>query len=259
MANTQGTVLFIHGMLVGPACWQGWVRRYEAAGYRCHALAWPQHEGDPAELRRRHPDPQLGRVTLPDIVSHHERFIASLPEPPILVGHSMGGNLVQILLSKGLGKVGVAVDSAPAAGVFVLSWSLIKSSLPLLLGNKQEPYLMPLDHWRYAFTNVLPAKDQETSYQEQLVPESRMIVPTASAVKVDFNKSRPPLLFIAGGADHFIPAALNRANHKKYQGSGSVTDYKEFPGRCHYTLGQPGWEEVADYALNWIRQHTGAA
>lgn len=259
MGKAAGTIVFIHGMLVGPACWKGWVRYFEAAGYRCHALAWPHHEGDPAELRRQHPNPELGRLTLPDVLAHCERYIAALDERPMLIGHSMGGNIVQLLLQKGLGKAGVAIDSAPAAGVFVLSWSLIRSSLPLLFGNKHAPYLMTIDQWRYAFTNALSVPEQEATYQEQLVPESRMIIQTASAAKVDFKKARPPLLFIAGGADHFIPPALNLANQRKYQQSSAVTDYKEFPGRCHYTLGQPGWEEVADYALAWLGRQTSVA
>jgi pimeloyl-ACP methyl ester carboxylesterase len=61
------------------------------------------------------------------------------------------------------------------------------------------------------------------------------------------------LLFIAGGADHLIPASLNRTNYVRYKYSLSEKDYKEFPGRVHFTIVQRGWEEVADYVISWLK------
>jgi alpha-beta hydrolase superfamily lysophospholipase len=73
-----------------------------------------------------------------------------------------------------------------------------------------------------------------------------------SPAAVDFkNETRAPLLFIAGGEDHVAPASFNQANANHYRKSVAVTDYKEFPERSHYTLGQAGWEDVADYAVDW--------
>ena len=73
-----------------------------------------------------------------------------------------------------------------------------------------------------------------------------------ASVAVDFkNDDRAPLLLIAGGADHVAPASLNQSNFEHYKKSEAVTEFKEFPGRSHYTLGEDGWEEVADYALDW--------
>ena len=73
------------------------------------------------------------------------------------------------------------------------------------------------------------------------------------------NDARAPLLFIAGGADHIMPASVNRSNAKHYANSSARTDYKEFPGRSHWTCGEDGWEQIADYALEWATSHaTGA-
>jgi hypothetical protein len=66
------------------------------------------------------------------------------------------------------------------------------------------------------------------------------------------DEERAPLLFIAGGDDNLMPPAVNESNAKHYRHTKSVTDYKEFPGRSHYSIGQEGWEEVADYALEWV-------
>jgi peptide-methionine (S)-S-oxide reductase len=71
-------------------------------------------------------------------------------------------------------------------------------------------------------------------------------------VYVNFrNEDRAPLLFIAGGEDNLMPPAVNESNVKHYRHTKSITDYHEFPGRSHFTVGQEGWEEVADYALEW--------
>jgi alpha-beta hydrolase superfamily lysophospholipase len=75
---------------------------------------------------------------------------------------------------------------------------------------------------------------------------------------VDFhNDGRPPLLLIAGGVDHVVPASVDRQMAKKQGKSAAVTDYKEFPGRSHFTIGQEGWEAVADYALEWATNQAG--
>ena len=76
--------------------------------------------------------------------------------------------------------------------------------------------------------------------------------------KVDWAKDdRAPLLFIGGTEDHVIPAKVSRKIAAKYDKSRAVTEYKEYPGRSHFTAGEPGWEEVADYALNWAAEHAG--
>ena len=58
---------------------------------------------------------------------------------------------------------------------------------------------------------------------------------------------------VAGGEDHIVPASVNRANYDKYVKSNpaAVTAYKEYPTRSHFTAAEPGWEEIADFALDW--------
>jgi len=60
---------------------------------------------------------------------------------------------------------------------------------------------------------------------------------------------------IAGGADHLVPAVIDKSTADHYAKSGAVTEYKLFPGRSHWTIAEPGWEEVADYALEWAVAH----
>jgi alpha-beta hydrolase superfamily lysophospholipase len=97
------------------------------------------------------------------------------------------------------------------------------------------------------------------AYEQFTIPESKTVARggLTSAAKVDYNKPHAPLLMTAGTWDNIIPAHLNRRNFNRYKKNGSVLEYKEFPGRNHFVLGQPGWESDAKYVLNWIRKHAG--
>jgi pimeloyl-ACP methyl ester carboxylesterase len=69
--------------------------------------------------------------------------------------------------------------------------------------------------------------------------------------KTPFAADRAPLLFIGGEKDHIMPPSVNKSNAKHYDKSPAVTEYHEFAGRDHWTCAAPGWEAVADYALDW--------
>jgi pimeloyl-ACP methyl ester carboxylesterase len=250
------TIVFLHGMFMTPLCWEQWVNHFQAKGYKCIAPAWPGRDKPIDSLRKNHPDPQVGRLTLSDVIEHLANTIKKLDEKPILIGHSMGGLIVQILLQKNLATAGVAIDSAPPAGVFTTKWSFLKSNWPMITPfvSRHEPRHMSFEDFQYAFVNTFPLAEQQAVYERYVVPESRM-VPRESLggiAKIDFKKQHAPLLLIAGSNDNIIPPSLNKANYEKYRQSFSVTDFKEFAGRTHFIIGQTGWEEVADYVLTWL-------
>ncbi|MCE9645649.1 MAG: alpha/beta hydrolase [Chloroflexi bacterium] len=248
------TIVLIHGMFMTPLCWEKWIPRYEARGYRIFAPAWPGRDKSVQELRRAHPNPELAKLKLNHIVDHMEAFIKGLDEKPAMIGHSMGGLVVQILLQRGVAVAGVAIDPAPPAGVFTTAWSFVKSNFPAINPFLlSQPVQMSFGHFQYAFANTLPFEEQRAAYDRYMVPESRG-VPISSlgaAGKVDFSRPRRPLLITAGEKDHIVPASLNRSNLAKYQ-IPSVTDFKEFAGRDHFLIGSRGWEEIADYCLEWL-------
>jgi pimeloyl-ACP methyl ester carboxylesterase len=253
------TVVFVHGMFVTPACWAKWEALYRARGWRTHAPAWPEHELAPAVQREKHPNVALAKLTLDDVVESHRAMIRSLDAPPVVIGHSMGGLIAQILLSEGLAAAGVAIDSAPPKGVITLKWSFLKSSWGSIspFASVDEPIFMDENLWSYGFTNTLSPAEQRRSWEDHAVPESRRVGkgPTTDIAKIDFARARPPLLLIAGGADRTIPPELNRKNFARYAGP-SITEYKEFEGRDHYSvIGGEGWREVAEHAFAWIDAH----
>jgi pimeloyl-ACP methyl ester carboxylesterase len=207
-------------------------------------------------LRQAHPDPTLAALSLSAVLDHLSCIVEALDDKPILIGHSMGGLIAQILLQRELAAAAVAIDSAPPQGVFTAKWSFIKANWGNInpFVSKSIPLAMSFEQFQYAFVNSLPLDQQIAAYEEFVVPESRRIPAeslTATA-RIDFRKPGAPLLIVAGSNDHIIPASLNYSNFTKYQRPHSITDFKEFPGRTHWVIGQDGWEEVADHVSAWL-------
>ncbi len=252
-------VVFIHGMYVTNDCWKGWAEWFSTQGFFCHAPAWPMKNKSAEQLRKEHPNPEIAKLRLGQIVDHYEGFIKTLAAKPILIGHSMGGLIVQLLLQRGLGHCGVAIDSAPPKGVITTKSSFLKSNWKAIspFVSKNSPYMMSFETFRYAFVNGFEPTLQRKIYDTAVVPESRRVASAAltNEAKIDFSKSHAPLLFIAGSEDHIIPASLNHSNFKKYSDQSSITNFKEFQGRTHYIIAQEGWEQVAAYVLDWVERN----
>lgn len=247
-------IVFIHGLFQNPASWQHWMDYFSERGFDCLAPAYPFHAGDPAALRAN-PDPDLARLTFSQVMKHLEMVIAALPQPPIVIGHSMGGLAVQTVLNRGKVRAAIAIDSAPPRGIISLQWSFLRANFPTVNPLKGNSICVPsVDWFHYAFCNTLSLADTQTEYDKYVVPESRNIPRSSTGRdgRIDFARPHAPLLFIAGGSDTIIPPALNRKNARAYTDTNSRVDFHEFPGRGHYICGQPGWQEVAEYCLDWI-------
>ncbi len=255
-------IVFIHGMFMTPLCWENWVDYYQSKGYRCLAPAWPGRDTPIESQRKKHPDPELGRLKLLDVVACMEKAVKGLEGKPVIIGHSMGGLVVQLLLQRDLVIAGVAIHPAPPQGVLTATWSFLKANFPAInpFVPVDQPVEMSFEAFQYAFVNTLPLAEQRAAYDRYVVPESRG-VPTqslTSAARVDFKRPHAPLLITAGEKDHIIPASLNRTNYRKYQNAESTTDFKEYPGRDHFVIGERGWQEVADFVLAWLEEKAGS-
>jgi alpha-beta hydrolase superfamily lysophospholipase len=190
--------------------------------------------------------------------------VLEFEEPPILIGHSFGGLVVQALLDRGLGACGVAIASAPIKGIWTLPYSTIRVVTPQLINPRNNHRCIPLtpNQFHYAFMNTSTREESFRIYQRYSVPGPDHVLfqtelanfnPFAeTAVNVRRN-SRAPLLMIAGGADHVSPPSVVKANVRAYRHSAATTEYHEFPERTHFIIGQSGWQEVANYALDWVR------
>jgi pimeloyl-ACP methyl ester carboxylesterase len=255
------TIVLIHGLWMTPRSWEKWVEHYEGKGYRVLTPAYPGLEVE-VEALREDPSP-IEALTVPAIVEQLEGDIGELDRPPIIMGHSMGGLLTQILLDQGHGAAGVAIDSVPAEGIKVVPVSQIRALFPILsnFADRHKAVGFTPEQFHRAFANTLSEEKSQAVYERYYIPAPGNLVwggvlanftPGHQDVYVNFrNEDRAPLLFIAGSEDNLMPPAVNESNVKHYRHTKSVTAYMEFPGRSHYTVGQDGWEEVADYALAW--------
>ncbi|MGV3603121.1 MAG: alpha/beta hydrolase [Dyadobacter fermentans] len=253
-------ILFVTGAFVTHHCWDEWRVYFEARGYSTVAPAWPFKDAPAAELRARQPhDIDLARLTLAELVDHFADIAKSFPEKPIIIGHSLGGLITQILLNRDLAAAAVAIHSVPPQGIIPYEFSFLKSTWGALglFTSLDETYLMPFDTWQYAFVNEMPLDEQQKAYDLLTSPESKRVARggLTSAAAVDFDKPHAPLLLTSGSLDNIIPAHLNNRNYERYKKNGSILEYKEFPGRNHHVLAQAGWESDADYVLHWIKNY----
>jgi pimeloyl-ACP methyl ester carboxylesterase len=253
--NKSNHVVLIHGNFVNDRSWAEWKRHYEALGYTVHAPANPGHAGDPTALRTDiHPD--LARTGFIDVVDNIARLIDTLPEKPLVVGHSMAGMATLKLVEMGKASAGVSIDGAPPKNVFP-PFQTLKTVLPAFGFLSFKPYFMGSRPWYdYAFFNTLPESQRRAAYDAFAVPESvkvsRQLV-LNSFSNIDFTRRHAPLLFIGGGMDHIFPPGLTRRIAARYTDPDSRVDVKVFDGKSHFLCGEPGWEAVADYVHDWYQ------
>ena len=257
---TNQNIVFIHGAWVNAKCWEPFIGYFTAKGYDCTAPDWPYDDRPIAELRAN-PAPELAQLGVQEMVTHYAAIISQMPEPPIIIGHSFGGLFTQILLDRGLGRVGVALDSAPPKGVLPTP-GVIKGSFEPLSTWQGWKKILTMSPKTFATTFGNGFGDEAAAaYEKYAIPTpGRLFFQGATALfhnalAVNFkNPLRAPLLMTAGGQDRILPTNAIRANYKKYANATAQTDFVEFPDRSHTLIMEPGWEEVAEAIFNWLQQ-----
>jgi pimeloyl-ACP methyl ester carboxylesterase len=267
MANGKAPIVLIHGLWMSPHSWRGWIERYSAAGHAVHAPAWPGVSELDEELDHTKAPADIG---IGEVVAHYEAVVRALPESPILMGHSFGGLITQMLLCRGLGRAAVAIHPAAPRGVYRLPLSVLRATFPVFRNPANRHRAVPLSpaEFHYAFANTVP-RDASDSWRAKLaIPApGRPLFQSAlanfspkdrAATVVDYAKpDRAPLLLIAGGRDHIVPSSVVYENFTRYRRSPAATDFKLFEDRSHLTAALDGWTDVADYALTWTTGRSG--
>ena len=265
----KSTIVLIHGLWMTPKSWNTWADRFRAQGHEVIVPGWPGIDDRSVEDIRSNPA-ALKNIGLAQIADHYERIIRSLPgfaegRKPIIMGHSFGGVLTQMLADRGLGSAYVGVAPGQPAGVAVLPLSTLRTGLPIL-GKpwaKNDAFPLTKKHFHFTFGNDLSRAESDHEWELNAVNSyNRVLFEGAAGAlnkngvsKVDFARAdRAPLLLIAGTIDNVVPPAIVNAIFAKYSGP-AVVEKKEFAGRTHRLVSQDGWEEIADYALAWAVSH----
>lgn len=264
MHLNQPPIVLIHGLWLTSRCWDSFRRCYEERGREVYAPAWPRLSGEVEDIFRT--PLRMSGLGLGEVIEHFDRFIQTLRVKPILIGHSAGGLIAQILLERGRAAAAVSIASPAPRGV-------CHSHAPAERWCEWTGY-NPLDRWRSfpitfrqfysTFANGMPEVEARAMYERHAIPApGRVLRQLAQAnsfpwsrCRVDFgNSRRAPLLLVAGGEDRFSSPSSVRATYHRYSNSSAVTEYLEFPGRSHLLIAHDGWREVANRILEWADHH----
>jgi non-heme chloroperoxidase len=263
-ASSRTPVVFVHGLWLLPSSWDRWRTLFEEAGYTTLAPGWPDDPETVAEANA-HPEVFAGK-SIKDVADHFEDVIRKLDTKPVVIGHSFGGLMTQILAGRGLAAASVAIDPAPFRGVLPLPISALKSAAPVLSNPLNHGRAVPLtfEQFRYAFTNAVSEDEAKELYATFAVPapgEPLFQAATANLnpwteAKVDTkNPERGPLLILDGELDHTVPWAIANASSTRQKRNEGVTEIQKIPGRGHSLTIDGGWREVAETALAFVQRH----
>jgi pimeloyl-ACP methyl ester carboxylesterase len=266
-ANASGTtpVVFIHGLWLLPSSWDNWADFFKQAGYAPLTPDWPD---DPATVAQARANPDvLANKTLGQTADHTTQIINALNKKPVLIGHSTGGLLAQMLAGRGLAAATVAIDPGVFRGVLPLPASVLKGVGPLLANplTRGRAITLTFDQFKYGWANALDDKEAKELYDRFHVAGSGIsLVQMGNAnlnpwtqARVDTkNPDRGPLLIIDGEKDHTVPWAIANAAYKRQRRNPSVTEIVKMPNRGHALTIDHGWREVAQTALTFIKRFT---
>jgi len=264
-ANATGRppVVFVHGLWLLPSSWDRWAELFEEAGYTTLTPGWPDDPDTVAEAKE-HPE-VFARKSIGQVADHFETVIGGLDRKPVIIGHSFGGLLTQILAGRGLAAASVAIDPAPFRGVLPLPISSLKSAFPVLGNPANRNRAVPLtyEQFRFGFANAVSEDEAKQLYDAFAVPApgaplfqaaTANLNPWTEAKVNSKNPDRGPLLIISGEKDNTVPWAIANASYNKQKRNEGMTEIVEMKNRGHALTIDSGWREVADTALAFVKR-----
>ncbi|WP_418057774.1 alpha/beta hydrolase [Pimelobacter simplex] len=263
-ANASGRrpIVLVHGLWLLASSWDAWKAYVEERGYAAVAVDWP---GDEPSYDAAHAHAgSLAGTSVADVADHVAEVIGGLDRKPVVVGHSFGGLLVQIIAGRGLAAATVAIDPAPSKGVLPLPWSSLKGAFPVLGNplNYGRTVTLTFEEFRFGFANAVSEDEARALYATFHTPApgrplfqaaTANLNPWAATKAAKKGADRGPLLVISGGADNIVPFRLANAAFKlQRKNKHHVTDFTEIDGVGHSLVIDSHWREVADAALDFV-------
>jgi len=254
------SIVMIHGMWAAGWVWDEWVPIFERRGYDCCVPTLRHHDASPHE-----PPEALGSTSLLDYAADLERQIDALPGPPVLVGHSMGGMLAQMLAAHGRARAIVLLSPMPPQGINTLSPASLRMfrSTVLRWGFWRRPTRPDFADAIASMLGQMPNDERKTVY-DRLVHESGRagceagfwFLDPRRAKWVDPSRVTCPVLVVAGTGDRLHTPSMMRKVAARYD---AVSAYLEFPDHGHWLVGEPGWRDIAEGVCDWLDERLAAS
>jgi len=264
-ATTATPVVFVHGLWLLPSSWENWAQLFEDAGYVAVLPGWPD---DPETVAEAQADPEVfAKKGIAQIADYLEGIIRRLDRKPVIIGHSFGGLLTEILAGRGLAAASVPISPAPFRGVLPLPYAALKTSSVALRNPANWNRAVPLtfEQFRYSFANLLDEDEAKELYLGFSVPGPGEVLFQAASANVNpwtedkadtKNPERGPMLIISADSDHTVPWSIANASYKRERRNPGVTEIVKFEHRGHSLTIDKGWREVAETALAFAKRFT---
>lgn len=253
---TKPPLFFIHGMWSTPHVWSWFAERYATLGHEVRTPALPFHDAASGAA----PAPELGTIGVTDYVDALLAEVAQLPQPPVVIGHSMGGVLAQLVAARVETSGLVLLSPGPTAATVVpaLGPLRILSGIVTKWGWWRKPTKVDPAQARWGIFNNVPADVAEREIDALVWDSGRVLfqlglpwVDGSAATRVDYAKLNRPVLIVVGSEDRITPVAIARATARRLAGRA---DYRELDGVGHWLFHDPVREQVAKSLDSFLAQ-----
>ncbi|HZM36227.1 MAG TPA: alpha/beta fold hydrolase [Burkholderiales bacterium] len=251
--TSQPPIVLVHGAWHGAWCWEGnFLDYFPENGWDTYALSLRGHGASEGRSRLRW-------ISIAEYVEDLASVVSSLERAPILIGHSMGGFVVQKYLEKHRVAGAVLLASVPPTGTARFNLRLIRRHPLVWLTANLLMWLYPVvatpalaGEW--FFSPAVPhdivrrhhAKLQNESYRAAL---DMLVLDLPHPARAD-----TPIAVLGGELDQMFPVPEVEATGKAYAVTAKI-----FPGAAHNMMSGPDWRTVADWIGRWASSLPGAA
>jgi pimeloyl-ACP methyl ester carboxylesterase len=246
-------LLFIHGMMHGAWCWDVHFLDYFAQqGFAVHAVNLRGHGNSEGRGRLRW-------TRIADYVDDVATVVGQLPSPPILIGHSMGGFVIQKYLEEHAAPGAVLLSSPPPAGLLgtVLRiarrrpLAFAKANVTLsLLPVIATPHLA-----REAFFSADVPDEELLAYWKQMQDESyRALLDMVALDRPKPEKVKSPVLVLGVARDNMLTPGEIAVTARAYHTRAEI-----IPDVAHNSMLEPRWQSVAGRILAWLNERPAAS
>jgi pimeloyl-ACP methyl ester carboxylesterase len=253
---TTKTVMFISGAFVSHYYWEQWIWYFKSKGYKVVAPPWIHKNDTPENLRDENICNKIDSICLSELLCYYTEIIEQFQEKPILIGHSYGGLLVQLLVQQDLAAAGVCISSFPPAGLSLKKLVFYKNIIQFSnhFFSDKGIVLPTFKKWQNLLYNAASEEEQIIAFEDFIIPESKKVLCDLllKNTRINFKKRHVPLFFIAGSKDNFVTSKVLYWNYKKYKNFYSITCYKKLEGKDHFLILDIQWKETAESIVKWL-------